>query len=85
MLVCSRAQRSPTTLTRLKILCIVKSWGARPLFSPSWTSSQEAEAPAKVVDLMAALRKSLDSVSESKKKPAKSSAPKASKAKRKRA
>ena len=46
---------------------------------------QEAEAPAKVVDLMAALRKSLDSVSESKKKPAKSSAPKASKAKRKRA
>ena len=47
---------------------------------------QEAEAPAKVVDLMAALRKSLDSVSESKKKPAKSSAArKATKAKRKRA
>ncbi len=46
----------------------------------------EAEAPAKVVDLMAALRKSLDSVSESKKKPAKSStARKASKTKRKRA
>jgi non-homologous end joining protein Ku len=34
----------------------------------------ETEAPAKVVDLMAALRKSLDSVSESKKKPAKSAA-----------
>ncbi len=45
----------------------------------------ETEAPAKVVDLMAALRKSLDSVSESKKKPAKSStARKASKTKRKR-
>ncbi len=46
----------------------------------------EIEAPAKVVDLMAALRKSLDSVSESKKKPAKSStARKATKTKRKRA
>ena len=46
----------------------------------------EAEAPAKVVDLMAALRKSLDSVSESKKKPARSaSARKAPKTKRKRA
>ncbi len=47
---------------------------------------QEAEAPTKVVDLMAALRKSLDSVSESKKKPARSSTTrKATKAKRKRA
>ena len=47
---------------------------------------QEAEAPAKVVDLMAALRKSLDSVSESKKKPARSASPrKATKTKRKRA
>ena len=47
----------------------------------------EAEAPAKVVDLMAALRKSLDSVSESKKKPAKSSTTtrKITKAKRRRA
>ena len=34
----------------------------------------EQEEPAKVVDLMAALRKSLDSVSESKKKPARSGA-----------
>ena len=31
---------------------------------------QEEESPAKVVDLMAALRKSLDSVSAAKKKPA---------------
>ena len=47
---------------------------------------QAEEAPAKVVDLMAALRKSLDSASESKKKPAKSAtARKNSKAKRKRA
>ena len=46
----------------------------------------EAEAPAKVLDLMAALRKSLDSVSESKKKPAKSSTTrKITKAKRRRA
>ena len=46
----------------------------------------ETEAPAKVVDLMAALRMSLDSVSESKKKPAKSaSARKQTKAKRKHA
>ena len=41
------------------------------------------EAPAKVVDLMAALRQSLDSVSGSKKKPAKSAT--ARKTKRKRA
>ncbi len=33
---------------------------------------QEEEEPAKVVDLMAALRKSLDTVSEAKKKPARS-------------
>jgi DNA end-binding protein Ku len=47
---------------------------------------QEEEAPAKVVDLMAALRKSLDSVSQSKKTPARSAtAAKATKAKRKRA
>ena len=47
---------------------------------------QEEESPAKVVDLMAALQKSLDSVSVSKKKPAKSAtARKANKAKRKRA
>ena len=45
-----------------------------------------ADQPAKVVDLMEALRKSLDSVSEAKKKPAKASRAKAAKArKRKRA
>ena len=44
---------------------------------------QAEEAPAKVVDLMAALRQSLDSVSGSKKKPAKSAT--ARKTKRKRA
>ena len=47
---------------------------------------REEEAPAKVVDLMAALRQSLDSVSTSKKTPARSAAPrKATKGKRKRA
>ena len=47
---------------------------------------KEEESPTKVVDLMAALRKSLDSVSASKKKPARSaSARKATKAKRKQA
>ena len=45
-----------------------------------------ADQPAKVVDLMEALRKSLDSVSEAKKKPAKASRAKAAKTrKRKRA
>ena len=45
-----------------------------------------ADQPAKVVDLMEALRRSLDSVSEAKKKPAKASRAKAAKArKRKRA
>jgi len=47
---------------------------------------KEEEAPAKVVDLMAALRKSLDSVSTAKKKPARSAATrKSTKAKRKQA
>ncbi len=45
----------------------------------------EAEAPAKVVDLMDALRKSLDSVSKSKKKPAKATEKRAAPKKRKRA
>lgn len=46
---------------------------------------KEEESPTKVVDLMAALRKSLDSVSASKKKPARSTpARKATKAKAKR-
>jgi non-homologous end joining protein Ku len=42
------------------------------------------EAPAKVVNLMDALRKSLDTVSAAKKRPAKAAAPKEA-AKRKRA
>jgi len=47
---------------------------------------KEEEAPAKVVDLMAALRKSLDSVSTAKKKPARSAPTrKSTKAKRKQA
>ncbi len=45
----------------------------------------EDEAPAKVVDLMDALRKSLDSVSKSKKKPAKAIEKRAAPRKRKRA
>jgi len=45
---------------------------------------QEEDEPAKVVDLMAALHKSLDTVSEAKKTPAKSTARKTAK-KRKRA
>ena len=40
------------------------------------------EAPAKVVNLMDALRKSLDTVSKSRKRPAKAQLPKAAKAKR---
>ena len=44
----------------------------------------EDEAPAKVVDLMDALRKSLDSVSKSKKKPAKAIEKRAAPRKRKR-
>jgi DNA end-binding protein Ku len=47
---------------------------------------KEEEAPAKVVDLMAALRKSLDSVSTSKKEPARSAATrKSTRAKRRQA
>ena len=49
---------------------------------------QEEESPAKVVDLMAALRKSLDSVSAAKKKPARATetaARKTAKPRRKRA
>ena len=49
---------------------------------------QEEESPAKVVDLMAALRKSLDSVSAAKKKPARATAAaerKTAKPRRKRA
>ena len=47
---------------------------------------QEEESPAKVVDLMAALRKSLDSVSAAKKKPARATAErKAARPRRKRA
>ena len=45
----------------------------------------EEEAPAKVVDLMDALRKSLDSVSKSKKKPAKAVEKRSAPRKRKRA
>ena len=45
----------------------------------------EQEAPAKVVDLMDALRKSLDSVSKSKKKPAKAVEKRSAPRKRKRA
>jgi DNA end-binding protein Ku len=46
---------------------------------------QEADSPAKVVNLMEALRKSLDQVSASKKKPVKAPAKRAAKGARKRA
>ena len=47
---------------------------------------REEEAPTKVVDLMAALRKSLDSVSAAKKKPARATTErKTAKPRRKRA
>ena len=47
----SLAQRSPTTRRRSRMLSIVKSWGARPLCTPSWTSSQVSgvETPANVL------------------------------------
>ena len=46
---------------------------------------QEVEAPPKVVNLMEALRKSLDAISEQKKKPAQTTAKSASTASAKRA
>ena len=46
---------------------------------------QEADSPAKVVNLMEALRKSLDQVSASKKKPVKAPVKRAARSARKRA